>query len=125
MPTTIRIAASLTDINSSSEDNVDFVRTTQAGRHERWSIGGGNPATRFYWPLEGESNLFLQIWQPQPALHETTLSISYPNTSNWSGWGILVPAVGRVPFLVSKPPLTDIIELIADQYSVEVDALFF
>lgn len=125
MPTTVRIALFSTDSQTGTEDNVDSVTQTQSSRRERWSIGGGMDPTRFYWPLDGEMNLFLQLWQPQPAISETTFKITFPSDPSGRGWECVVPLAGRINLLLRKPAPTDIIEVSADQYSVEVDATYF
>ncbi|GEM_PF-5504875 len=125
MPTTVRIAVFSTDPISSSENNVDSVTQTQNSRHEHWSIYGGMDVVRFYWPLDGEMNLFLQIWQPQPAVNESTFRITFPGATGVLGWECVIPLVGKVPLMLRKPATTDIIEVAADPFSVEVEAIYF
>lgn len=125
MPTTVRIALFSSDPQVGTEDNVDSVIQAQSSRHERWSIGGGMEQVRFYWPLEGEMNLFLQLWQPQPAINDTVFRILFPGAMTWLGWECVVPKAGRINLLLRRPATTDIIEVAADQYSVEVDAVYF
>lgn len=122
MPTTARIAITLTDPESSTEENVDSVTSSEGGRHERWTIPGGVGEIRMYWPLSGELNVFLQVWQPQPALDTTIFTLRFPGTD---GWSCAIPRVGRVPMMFRVPYGTDIIEAIADPFSVEVDAMYF
>jgi hypothetical protein len=111
----------LTDPDSSTEENLDYVASTPNGRRERWSIYGGTEPVRFYWPLSGELNGFFQIWQIQPASGETIFKISYPGTE---GWSFVVPAIGRVPLLL-RMPSTDILEISSDPWSTEVEVMYF
>jgi len=74
-----------------------------------------------FWPLSGELNVFLQIWQPQPALGASSFQIKYAGTE---GWTCVIPQVGRVPLML-RMPNTDIFEIYCDPYSVEVEAIYF
>lgn len=125
MPTTVRIAIFSTDPEAGVEDNVDSVTQAQNTRHERWSIFGGQDPVRMYWPLNGEMNLFLQLWLPQPATAESTFRITFPGATSWLGWECIVPAIGRINLMLRKPATTDIIELVADPFSIEADAIYF
>jgi len=127
MPSTARVFISLTDTNSATEENVDFVAPTSGGRHERWSIYGGAEEVRFFWPPTGELNLFLQVWQIQPATSATTFKLFFPAVGGW-GWYFTVPAgPGKIPLMLRKPPDAsgDNFYVLADPFSVEVDAIYF
>lgn len=125
MPTTVRIAIFSTDSESGTEENVDSVTSTETSRRERWSIFGGQDPLRFYWPLAGEMTLFLQLWQPQPATAETTFKITAPGGLSVLSWDCVVPAAGRINLMLRKPATTDIIELVADPFSIEAEAVYY
>lgn len=125
MPTTVRFVILSTDPEAGIENNMDVILPAQSSRHEHWTIAGNVPAIRFFWPVEGEMYLFLQLWRPQPATEEAPFFVSTPGDAGWIGWDIMVPPVGRTYLLLRKPRVSDIIEMYADRFTVEVEGIYF